>query len=98
MVGVYLEASYSQLPPLCSLCCSAGQHEVSVYTCMLVVLYTKCCVLTNLTCSSYSVLSVVTATILFVSVWNLNLWERRIGCVHHAFLVPSVAGGETWRW
>ena len=28
MVGVYLEASYPQLPPLCSLCCSAGTDEV----------------------------------------------------------------------
>ncbi|KAI6660943.1 Histone-lysine N-methyltransferase 2B isoform X1 [Oopsacas minuta] len=28
MVGVYLEASYPQLPPLCSLCCSAGPHEL----------------------------------------------------------------------
>ena len=37
MVGVYLEASYPQLPPLCSLCCSAGTDEVDIHIYIIIV-------------------------------------------------------------
>ena len=51
-----------------------------------------------LTCSSYSVLFVATATIASVSVWILIIQERRAGCAHLAFLALSAAEEETWRW